>query len=181
MTMTAPQITELTAIAAGETVGRASSKDKAAKRFIRLATENGIPNPEVYLDMDFDAAKEALSSEVYVSPTRKAAVEIAAAAAPEPVEKPKRERKPAAPKKIGKRAAILEAAQRGELPEAPDFTAETHKRFRPLLGDVVAAVKDGDIEALKAFEIKAYSSSPKAIAKYRDLAVIALEAQKTAA
>lgn len=77
----------------------------------------------------------------------------------------------------GKRAAILEAAQRGELPAAPDFTAETHKRFRAKLAEVVAAAEAGDLAALRAFEIKPVSSSPKAIIKYRDLAVIALEAR----
>lgn len=87
----------------------------------------------------------------------------------EPVPKP--ERKPA-----GKRAAILEAAQRGELPAAPDFSAATHKPHRKKLEAVVAMVKAGDIEGLKAFEIKPVSSSPRAIARYRDLAVIALEA-----
>jgi hypothetical protein len=40
--------------------------------------------------------------------------------------------------------------------------------------------KAGDIEGLKAAVIKPYSSSPKAMAKYRDLAVIALEARRAA-
>ncbi|GAA4175217.1 hypothetical protein [Shinella granuli] len=87
----------------------------------------------------------------------------------EPVPKP--ERKPA-----GKRAAILEAAQRGELPAAPDFSAATHKPHRKKLEAVVAMVRAGDIEGLKAFEIKPVSTSPRAIARYRDLAVIALAA-----
>ena len=78
----------------------------------------------------------------------------------------------------GKRAAILEAVQRGELPPAPDFSAETHKRFRPKLAQVVALAEAGDIAGLKAFEINPVSSSPKAIAKYRDLAVIALEVRQ---
>lgn len=86
-----------------------------------------------------------------------------------PAAKP--ERKPG-----GKRAAILKAAQRGELPAAPDFSAATHKPHRKKLEAVVAMVKAGDIEGLKAFEIKPVSTSPRAIARYRDLAVIALEA-----
>lgn len=77
----------------------------------------------------------------------------------------------------GKRAAILEAAQRGDLPAAPDFSAETHKRFRAKLAEIVAAAEAGDIAKLKAFTINPVSSSPKAMAKYRDLAVIALEAR----
>lgn len=76
----------------------------------------------------------------------------------------------------GKRAAIEEAAKNGTLPSAPDFSADTHKRFRGKLAEVKALVDAGNIDALKAFEINPISSSPKAIAKYRDLAVIALEA-----
>lgn len=98
----------------------------------------------------------------------------AKAAKPEPKPAPD-------PKAPGKRAAALEAAQRGELPAAPDFSAETHKRFRGKLAEVVALAEAGDIAALQAFPINPISSSPKAIAKYRDLAVIALEARKAAA
>ncbi|MDQ1184693.1 hypothetical protein [Agrobacterium larrymoorei] len=92
--------------------------------------------------------------------------------------------KPTAPKPkkaVGKRAAALEAAQRGVLPDPPDFTAATHRRFRPKLAKLIELVEAGDIDGLKAIEIKPVSSSPKAMAKYRDLAVIALEAKKAAA
>lgn len=93
----------------------------------------------------------------------------------------KASREAAKPEKpAGKRAAALEAAQRGEVPAAPDFSANTHKPHRKKLADVVALVEAGDIAALKAFHINPVSSSPKAIAKYRDLAVIALEAQSIA-
>jgi DNA-binding winged helix-turn-helix (wHTH) protein len=77
----------------------------------------------------------------------------------------------------GQRAAILAAAQAGTIPNPPAFSTETHKRFRPKLEQVVKMVKAGDIAGLKAFEINPVSSSPKAVAKYRDLAVIALEAK----
>jgi len=114
---------------------------------------------------------------------RKAAVKLAAEAAP--AAKPERQKKAASPKAErpagGKRAAILEAAQRGEMPAAPDFSAETHKRFRPTLAKLIELAEAGDIKGLKAVAINPVSSSPKAMAKYRDLAVIALEAQKTAA
>lgn len=86
--------------------------------------------------------------------------------------------KPPAPtptKKAGKRAAALEAAQRGVLPNPPDFTAATHRRFRPKLAKLVELVEAGDIAGLKAIEINPVSSSPKAMAKYRDLAVAALD------
>lgn len=78
---------------------------------------------------------------------------------------------------MGRRAEIAENAAKGILPPVPDFSAETHRRFRGKLAEVVRLVEAGDVAALKAVEIKTYSSSPKAIARYRDLAVQALEAR----
>jgi hypothetical protein len=80
----------------------------------------------------------------------------------------------------GKRAAVLAAAQAGKLPPTPDFSAPTHARYRDAAKALVDMAKAGDIEGLKAAVIKPYSSSPKAMAKYRDLAVIALEARAAA-
>jgi hypothetical protein len=77
----------------------------------------------------------------------------------------------------GKRAAVLVAAAGGKLPPPPDFSAPTHARYRDAAKALVDMAKAGDIEGLKAKVIPLYSSSPKAMAKYRDLAVIALEAQ----
>lgn len=109
--------------------------------------------------------------------SRKAALAVAEAAAPAEAPKPAKAPKKPKAKEPGKRAAILAAAERGELPAAPDFSAETHKRFRPKLAQVVALAEAGDVAGLEAFEINPVSSSPKAIAKYRDLAVIALKAR----
>jgi hypothetical protein len=44
------------------------------------------------------------------------------------------------------------------------------------VAEIVALVEAGDMATLKAHLIKPYSSSPKAIARYRDLAVMAIEA-----
>lgn len=81
---------------------------------------------------------------------------------------------------IGKRQAILDQAQSGVLPQAPDFSKPTHARFRTKLAQIVALVEAGDIAALKAFEINPVSSSPKAMARYRDLCVIAITARAQA-
>jgi hypothetical protein len=81
----------------------------------------------------------------------------------------------------GKRAAVLAAAQAGKLPPPLDFSAPSHARYRDAAKELVALAKAGNIEALKRLEFKTYSSSPKAMAKYRDLAVIALEARRGAA
>jgi len=82
--------------------------------------------------------------------------------------------------KIGRWSDELDrllTANEGKLPEPPDFSAETHKRFRNKLTSVVELAKAGDLKGLLALEINPVSSSPKAIARYRDLCVIALEAQ----
>ena len=78
---------------------------------------------------------------------------------------------------IGKRQAILDQAQNGALPQAPDFSKPTHARFRAKLAQIVALAEAGDIAALQAFEINPVSSSPKAMARYRDLCVISINAR----
>jgi hypothetical protein len=83
----------------------------------------------------------------------------------------------AKPEPTGKRAQIEADARAGKLPEPPDFSAETHKRFRNKLGTVIELANAADLKGLRAFEINPVSSSPKAIARYRDLCIIALEAQ----
>jgi hypothetical protein len=78
--------------------------------------------------------------------------------------------------KTGKRKAIIEQAQAGALPAAPDFSKPTHARFRAKLAKLEALAEAGDVEGLKAIEINPVSTSPKAMARYRDLAVMAIEA-----
>jgi hypothetical protein len=80
----------------------------------------------------------------------------------------------------GKRAAIEEAARQGQLPTPPDFSAATHARFRAKLAKLIEMVEAGDIDGLKAYAINPVSTSPRAMARYRDLAVIALEARQNA-
>ena len=84
---------------------------------------------------------------------------------------------PALPRANKKTREAQEAAARGELPSPPDFSAETHKRFRPKLAELEALVKAGDVAALKAYPINPISTSPKALDRYRNLAVTALEAK----
>ena len=93
------------------------------------------------------------------------------------VQKPAQKQEPVSTRPRSKRAAIEAAARDGKLPEPPDFSAETHKRFRNKLASVVELAKAGDLKALRAFEINPVSSSPKATARYCDLCIVALEAQ----
>jgi hypothetical protein len=91
-------------------------------------------------------------------------------------------KRPATPKRpLGRRATIEAAAREGKLPEPPDFSAPTHTRFRNKLASVVELAKAGDLKGLQAFQINPVSSSPKAIARYRDLCMVALEARQEAA
>ena len=95
----------------------------------------------------------------------------------EPILTPVDEPKVATAPVIGKRQAILDQAQTGELPPAPDFSKPTHARFRAKLAQIVALAEAGDTAGLQAFEINPVSSSPRAIARYRDLCVIAITAR----
>jgi hypothetical protein len=90
-----------------------------------------------------------------------------------PVDQPKAAPAPV----IGKRQAILDQAQSGALPQPPDFSKPTHARFRAKLAQIVALAEAVDIAGLQAFEINPVSSSPKAMARYRDLCVIAITAR----
>jgi len=82
---------------------------------------------------------------------------------------------------VGKRQALLDQSQTGALPQTPDFSKPTHARFRAKLAQIIALAEAGDIAALQAFEINLVSSSPKAMARYRDLCVIAITARRGAA
>jgi hypothetical protein len=95
----------------------------------------------------------------------------------EPIPAPVDEPKVAPAPIVGKRKATLDQAQTGALPRAPDFSKPTHARFRIKLAQIVALAEAGDIAGLEAFEINPVSSSPKAMARYRDLCVIAITAR----
>jgi hypothetical protein len=93
--------------------------------------------------------------------------------APIQLTEPERATSPISPKP-GKRKAVIEQAQAGALPASPDFSKPTHARFQAKLAKLVALAEAGDVEGLKAIEINPVSTSPKAMARYRDLAVMAL-------
>lgn len=194
--LSAIEIAKLTATVTGGGYKRANSKDAAIKRLKNvIAEKNAGIDADKVLAMPFDQAASHI--EHMLNPAAKAgpsdAPNYSAARAKmtgKPVAKVsvadafggdplgiKAARKAAAPKPEGKRAAIVTAAERGEMPTAPDFSAETHKSWRKKLAEVVALVEAGDIAGLKANTIEPKSSSRKAICNYRDLAIKALEAK----
>lgn len=61
-------------------------------------------------------------------------------------------------------------------PVPPDFSANTHRNWRKRLAAVIELAAARDVAALKAFDVPTYSSSPKAIARYRDAVIAYLTA-----
>lgn len=169
------EISKLTAIVTGGPYKRSNSWHNAKMRFLKIASEAGIKAPEAFLEMPFKAAADELRAELDAirSGGKPKAQKPANVNAPKQASKPvAADRKP-----TGKRAAILEAAQRGELPAPPDFSAPSHARYRKKLAELVAMVEAGDVEGLRSLNIPTYSSSPQAMNRYRNLAIIALEAR----
>jgi hypothetical protein len=74
--------------------------------------------------------------------------------------------------------AAEEAASRGELPPAPDFSAPTHAPYRKKLQRLIELAQAGDAAGLRAVAINPTSTTPKALARWRDLAVRAIEARE---
>jgi len=164
---------------------RASRKAAAAGRGPGLARLRAAPEAETIRKATLADQKTGLAAVTAFIEAGRAASRTAkggprarpAAIAPARAETPAH-----APRKLGGRHAELRAsAERGVVPSPPDFTAPTHTRFRAKLAAVVALVEAGDVEALRAYAYKGFlSSSPKAIMRYRDLALVALEARAAA-
>ena len=86
------------------------------------------------------------------------------------------------PKYRGIWADAAEAAAKGKLPKAPDFSAETHRPYRNRLEKLIELAKAGDLRGLETVEmVPPRSTSPKALHRYRDLCVMALKAQRAKA
>jgi len=131
--------------------------ERAALAFTSILTAATVDQAEARLTLVLDYGNPDPAGEAIVGPADEPK------AAPAPV--------------VGKRQAIIIQAQTGALPEAPDFSKPTHARFRAKLAHIIALAEAGDIAALQAFEINPVSSSPKAMARYRDLCVIAITAR----
>lgn len=175
--LTAAQIDTLAQRLSEAPIEPATSAKKAGDNFARLLAARIGPEraalafTSIMTAETFDQAEARLTLVLDYGNT-----EPAGGAAPAE-EEPKAATAPV----IGKRQAILDQAQSGVLPQAPNFSKPTHARFRSKLAQVVALAEAGDIEALRAFEINPVSSNPKAIARYRDLCVIAITARTGAA
>lgn len=92
--------------------------------------------------------------------------------------------KKAAPSKQavgGKRAAELARAQAGQMPEPCKFPPKAaYNPFRKKQDELAALAKAGDIAGLKSYPVKPSSTSRKKLHRWRELAIVALQAKKAA-
>jgi hypothetical protein len=149
--------------------------DRAPKAIKAILTAPGFETAEGRLAAEIDACEPKAPAEpaLIVDP-EPAAVAVPTVGAIEPNLRPAAA--PSAPRR--RRDAVIEAkARQGELPPPPDFSAPTHARFRDKLAALVELAEKADATGLCAIPINPVSSSPKALARYRDLAVLAIEAQ----
>jgi len=176
--LTAAQIDTLAQRLSDTPIGPATSAKKAgdnlARRLVAVIGQEraSLAFTSILSAATFDQAEARLTLVLDYGNTE-LALEPAAETAPVVSEEPKAAITPA----VGKRQAILDQAQTGALPQAPDFSKPTHARFRAKLAQIVALAEAGDIAGLQAFEINPVSSSPKAMARYRDLGAIAITAR----
>ena len=176
--LTAAQIDTLAQRLSETPIEPATSAKKAGDTFARLlaarigAERAALAFTSIMTADTFDQAEARLTLVLDYGNPDPAGVAIVG-----PADEPKAAPAPV----VGKRQAIIIQAQTGALPEAPDFSKRTHARFRVKLAQIVALADAGDILALQAFEINPVSSSPKAMARYRDLCVIAITARMGAA
>ena len=185
--LSAAQINRLAQRLSEAPLGRSASAAKAADRFQRLlaariGAERAAGAARAIIGAPgFETAQGRLVAEIEDEAPELAAepspaVEPAPEEIADPAPVPEATAAPGARRR--RRDADLEArARQGELPAAPDFSAATHARFRNRLGQITVLAEAGDITGLRAVVINPVSSSPKAMLRYRDLCVIALEAR----
>lgn len=150
--------------------------DRAPKAIKAILTAPGFETAEGRLVAEIDACEAAVAPPaepapppITPEPIIEPAGDVEPAAKPAPA--------PSAPRR--RRDADIEAkARQGELPPPPDFSAPTHARFRAKLAALVDLAGKADVTGLRAIPINPVSSSPKALARYRDLAVLAIEARE---
>ena len=197
--LSAVQINRLAQRLSDAPLGRSASVAAAAERFERLlaakigadralkaikaiVTAPGLETAAGRLVAELDACEAAAAPPAAPEQTR----EPAPAVETEPtaatiVEATETKSEPAAAPRAPRRrrdADIDAKARQGELPPPPDFSAPTHARFRAKLAALIELAGKADATGLRAIAINPVSSSPRALARYRDLAVLAIEARE---
>jgi hypothetical protein len=145
--------------------------ERAPKAIKAILTAPGFETAEGRLVAEIDACEAAVPPLVSEPAAEPAPIAEAIPADPEPNPAPTVPRR--------RRDADIEAkARQGELPPPPDFSAPTHARFRAKLAALVELAGKADATGLRAVQVNPVSSSPKALARYRDLVVLAIEARE---
>lgn len=148
--------------------------DRAPKAIKAILTAPGLETAAGRLAAELDACEPDAPAE----PAKPAASEPAVEPAPVVEQAAETKAAPSAHRRRRRRDADIEAkARQGELPPPPDFSAPTHARFRAKLAALVEMAGKADATGLRAIAINPVSSSPKALARFRDLAVLAIEAR----
>jgi hypothetical protein len=189
--LSAVQINRLAQRLSEVPLGRSASVAAAAERFERLlAAKIGADRAPkavkaILTAPGFETAEGRMVAEIDAcepdAPAEPAPPPVTPEPAVEPAPDVERSAEPAAAPRAPRRrrdADIEAKARQGELPPPPDFSAPTHARFRGKLEGLVALAEKADVDGLRAVVINPVSSSPKAMARYRDLAVIAIEARE---
>ena len=170
--LSAVQINRLAQRLSEAPLGRSANVAAAAERFERLLAS------KIGAERAPKAIKSILTAPGFETAAGRLAAEIDnCEAAPPPPVAPEPIAVPSATRR--RRDADIEAkARQGELPPPPDFSAPTYARFRAKLAALVELAGKADPTGLRAIPINPVSSSPKALARYRDLAVLAIEARE---
>ena len=189
--LSAVQINRLAQRLSEAPLGRSASVAAAAERFERLLAAKIGPDrapkaiKAILTAPGFETAEGRLVAEIDACDPDAPAEPAPPAVAPEPIIEPATVVKEAAEPVLApsatrrRRDADIEAkARQGELPPPPDFSAPTHARFRAKLAALVELAGKADATGLRAISINPVSSSPKALARYRNLAVLAIEARE---
>jgi hypothetical protein len=190
--LSAAQINRLAQRLSDKPLGRSASATTASERLqrllaVRIGAERAAATAQVILGAPgFETAEGRLVAEIECDEDEAnvgtmaatAAVVPALAQVPATGTETTLQQEPTAAPRRRKDADVEARARQGELPPPPDFSAATHARFRAKLEGLVALAEKGDVDGLRAVTINPVSSSPKAMARYRDLAVMAIEARE---
>jgi len=175
------RVGKLKAKLSGETTALPLSGKEALRKIAEKAVEehkaNGHDIVKVPTGMTGQQAAAAKTAKSSGKPTRASKAKGKAQTA-RPAKKPAVARpkgKASSSKKRYDWTGAEEAAKRGVVPSAPDFSANTHHYYRPALAEVEKLVKARDLKGLKSHRVHGTCSSPQAIKKYQRIAILALE------
>ena len=94
---------------------------------------------------------------------------------------PEGRRREAMPGMSAKNAALYMEAARGVMPTPPDFSKPSYACDRGRLAELVKLAEAGDAAGLRAYGIHVFYTAAQQLDRYRQMAVIAIEARQAQA